>query len=137
MSKQEIGVIVGKNIRRVRKEKDIGLNEMAKKLGYRTTDGYYRVEKGINELKVAMLVDIATVLGVPLSELVTGIPELESISTEPTTEEAFIKHYLSESESEMLSLFRRASEKRRARIIAYLRDQVQLSILEEMQEVDE
>lgn len=56
-------------IKKLRKEKAITQNEMAKKLGYKTDVGYHYLETGRCQIDAVQLAIIAHILGVPVSHL--------------------------------------------------------------------
>lgn len=56
-------------IQKLRKEKDISVEEMSLLLGFEGYQGYYYKERGIRKLTADEISKIATVLGVPIGSL--------------------------------------------------------------------
>lgn len=69
-------------IKKLRKEKDITQNEMAKKLGYKSDVGYHYLESGRCQIAAIQLAMIAQILDVPVSHLYN----YDSTSTSTGTE---------------------------------------------------
>lgn len=56
-------------IKALRKEMGISLEEMARKLGYESPNGYYYLEVGRGKISAEMLAMIAEIQGVTIEEL--------------------------------------------------------------------
>lgn len=56
-------------IQKLRKEKDISVEEMSLRLGFEGYQGYYYKERGIRKLTADEVSKIATILGVPIGSL--------------------------------------------------------------------
>lgn len=68
MDDKELTVLIGSNISRFRKMRDITQSTLAEKLGI--SESYMsRVERGVKRLKLASIVDTAEILGVSFDAL--------------------------------------------------------------------
>nr|BDD46662.1 hypothetical protein 5 [Bacillales bacterium] len=56
-------------VKRLRKQKNISLEEMAKKLGYESANGYYYLENGRGKFPAEKLILVADILDVPIEQL--------------------------------------------------------------------
>jgi transcriptional regulator with XRE-family HTH domain len=56
-------------IKKLRKAAGITLEEMAKRLGYESPNGYYYLERGRSKFHAETLANVADILGVSLEEL--------------------------------------------------------------------
>lgn len=65
-------VIVGKNIRRRRKELGLTQEGAAERCGIHPVE-FARAERGVRDMRVSTVAKIAEGLGVPASELLAGI----------------------------------------------------------------
>ena len=56
-------------IKQLRKSADIAIGDMAEKLGYKSPNGYFYLERGISQFTAVMLADVAEMFDVPIEEL--------------------------------------------------------------------
>ncbi|MFC7395411.1 helix-turn-helix domain-containing protein [Scopulibacillus cellulosilyticus] len=54
-----------------RKATKMSLNEMSKKLGFKSPNGYYYLETGKSKISAEMLANVALILNIPIEELFT------------------------------------------------------------------
>ena len=52
-----------------RKKSGLTLEEVSKKLGYSTPNGYWKIEKGITKLKADQLIKLIKILDISLSQI--------------------------------------------------------------------
>jgi len=57
-------------IKKIRKEKGIKMDDIAKELGYKYYQSYYRIETGKRKLSIDKLVKFSKILNIPLEELI-------------------------------------------------------------------
>ena len=74
-------VAIGKNIRTVRKARNLSQEQLAEKIWISTTHMSH-IETGNTKLSLAVLVDIADALQVSTDELLTTAPYLDKLHTE-------------------------------------------------------
>jgi transcriptional regulator with XRE-family HTH domain len=65
-------VIVGENIRRYRKERELTQEGAAERCGIHPVE-FARAERGVRDMRVSTVAKIAKGLGVPASELLAGV----------------------------------------------------------------
>lgn len=75
----ELNQIIGENIRKYRKEKDISQEAIAKCIGI-SQQAYLNLEKGETSWKIEYLTTISDFIKVPLYKLLDGIPSVEQNS---------------------------------------------------------
>jgi transcriptional regulator with XRE-family HTH domain len=56
-------------IKRIRKKLNFSVEEMSKKLGYKTINGYYYLEIGRNKFSAETLAMVADIFDVPIADL--------------------------------------------------------------------
>ena len=52
-----------------RKKSGLTLEEVSKELGYSTSNGYWKIEKGITKLKADQLIKLIKILDISLSQI--------------------------------------------------------------------
>jgi|YelNatPaOPRAMG01_1025707.scaffolds.fasta_scaffold75557_3 transcriptional regulator with XRE-family HTH domain len=57
-------------IKKIRKEKGIKMDDIAKELGYKYYASYYRLEKGLRKISIEKLIKLSKILGVSIEELI-------------------------------------------------------------------
>lgn len=108
---------VGGLIRRLRKVAGMTQMDLAAKMGV-TYQQVQKYEKGVSELTIRRLLQVADALNVPVS---TFIPQSGGVSEQEIP-------YLTEDESNLLELFRKLKRKKlREGFVAMLRDIVEVS----------
>ncbi|MEN3012863.1 MAG: helix-turn-helix transcriptional regulator [Dictyoglomus thermophilum] len=58
-----------KRIKEIREEKNISISEISEKLGYRSFNGYYKLERGLRKFRADHLPILAEILGVSIEDL--------------------------------------------------------------------
>ncbi|MGC9098916.1 MAG: helix-turn-helix domain-containing protein [Dictyoglomus sp.] len=57
-------------IKRIREERGLSIMEVSKRLGFKTYQGYYKLESGIRNFKAEYLINLSEILGVKVEELI-------------------------------------------------------------------
>lgn len=68
-------MINGKRIRQVRRFREMTQAELAKEMGYASSNCVHRLEKGRCDLPFSRIEKMAAILGISLNELITADPE--------------------------------------------------------------
>ena len=64
----EVKEMIILNLRELRQSRNMTLKDVAEGLGYSTANGYWKIEKGITELKVNQLFKLAKIFSINLSD---------------------------------------------------------------------
>lgn len=82
MNKEDAKRLFGKNLRKLRLEKGMSQDELAKKLGYKGRSAINKIETGVNDMPRDMVVRCAEVLGVSPLDLFSYeyLPGSESVT---------------------------------------------------------
>ena len=67
-------MINGKRIRQMRRLREMTQAELAKEMGYASSNSVHMLEKGCIDLPFSRIEKVATVLGISITELVTNDP---------------------------------------------------------------
>ena len=67
-------MINGKRVRQIRRFREMTQAELAKEMGYASSNCVHRLEKGRCDLPFSRIEKVATVLGISITELVTNDP---------------------------------------------------------------
>lgn len=67
------------NLRKLRQSRNMTLKDVADRLGYATANGYWKIEKGITELKVNQLFQLAKIFSINLSDFEMGTEKYDGI----------------------------------------------------------
>jgi len=59
-----------KKIKRLREEKGLSIEEISKHLGFKTYQGYYKLERGIRRIRVDHLIKLSKILNVDIKDLI-------------------------------------------------------------------
>jgi transcriptional regulator with XRE-family HTH domain len=65
-------VVVGRNIKRLRQERDLTQEALAHRCGIHPVE-LARAERGVRDMRVSTVAKIARGLGVPAADLLTGV----------------------------------------------------------------
>ena len=83
--------VVGNNIRRFRRYRDMSQRELAEAVGYATKSSMNKIEAGETSVPLPRLTEIAKVLRVPVNALMNE-PSDDVVMAETSTEEAVIDY---------------------------------------------
>ena len=123
--KNEFLQLLGKNIQHERKKKKFSQEELAKRSGYTTDNArstISKIEKGINDVPVSKLKDIAKALNVSVCDLIKGSEHIQK--------EILLHNLLNEcygsNAYELVELFVQLNDTGKAKALEDLSDLVQL-----------